>query len=66
MTNLDELERLEAAATKGPWRDTSGKGSGVVSSADCAVYLNVRTCELDDTVARWQADAAFIAAIFTR
>ena len=65
MTNLDKLEKLERAATKGPWHDASGKGSAVVSAPgeNCAVYLNVRAVELDETVARWQADAALIVAL---
>lgn len=63
--NLEELEELERKATKGPWHDASGKGSAVVSAPgeNCAVYLNVRTVELDETVARWQADAALIVAL---
>jgi len=62
----EELRRLAEAATPGPWRAANGKGSAVVVTDDpqhnCAIYLNVRTCEHDETVERWQADARLIAA----
>jgi hypothetical protein len=55
---------LLKAATPGPWSNSSGKGTGAVSSraAGCAIYQNIRTVEIPETVARWQADAALIAA----
>lgn len=57
MTDLDII----TAATPGPWRAANGKGSASVACGDCAIYVNVRTCEVDECVARWQADARFIA-----
>lgn len=62
----EALARCEAA-TPGPWRNSSGKGSGAVSSnaAGCAIYINTCGVELRDTVERWHLDAAFIAAART-
>lgn len=67
MTNaeLQHLRSLCERATPGPWRAIHGRGSGTVQAKDCAIYINVRRSEdeyLDETVARWQRDAAFIAA----
>lgn len=64
---LAELRRLCEAATSGPWKANCGTGAASVSSkaAGCAVYINVRTVEIDDTVKRWQADATFIATART-
>ena len=47
--------------TPGPWRTANGKGVASVKAADCAIYINVRTVETDECVARWQADARLIA-----
>jgi hypothetical protein len=65
----DELAAAKAlvdAATPGPWSAANGKGSACVRTEDratsCAIYLNVRTCEVDECVERWHRDAAFIAA----
>jgi hypothetical protein len=61
--DLDAILARASAATPGPWENSSGKGTGAVSapSSHCAVYQNIRTVEIDDTVSRWQADATFIA-----
>lgn len=61
---INELLALCERASKGPWTDASGKGSAVVRSEaeGCAIYINVRSVEVPEAVARWQADAAFIAA----
>lgn len=68
----DEIKRAKElceAATAGPWRAANGTGSAsVVCEAvgvHCAIYINVRTCEVDECVRRWQADARFIAAART-
>lgn len=64
----DDIQRglaLCEAATPGPWRAISGKGSATVQAQDVAVFINVRRFEgeyIDETVTRWQADAAFIAS----
>ena len=61
-----KLRELAEAATPGPWRDANGNGAASVvsehSDYGCQIYLNVRTCEIADTVNRWKADARFIAA----
>ena len=51
----------DAAMTPGEWRTANGRGSASVTCDDCAIYINVRTVEIDDTVKRWHADAAGIA-----
>lgn len=66
----NRLRALAINATPGRWRAANGKGSAMVVTDDpehdCAIYLNVRTCEVEDTVKRWQADAKFIAAVGPR
>ena len=59
---IDKLEELARKATRGPWRAANGQGSASVACKDCAIYINVRTCEVDECVERWQADARYIAA----
>lgn len=49
--------------TPGPWRAANGKGVASVKGPECAIYLNVRTVEVDDCVQRWQADARVIENI---
>jgi hypothetical protein len=51
-----------SAHTPAPWRAVVGKGYASVKGPDCAIYINLRTVETDDCVARWQADARLIAA----
>lgn len=65
MTKLD-LPAIRAVcdgATPGPWETGNGRGSAVVRSVPekCAIFINVRTVEVEDCVARWQRDAEFIA-----
>ena len=66
LPNLSALRALAEKATPGPWKTASGKGSASVRTEhpeyNCAIYLNVRTCEIEESVKRWQSDAAFIAA----
>lgn len=69
MTN-DEAKAAKAraeAATPGPWKNTSGNGSGSVSAPTegCAVYVNAGAFADAGTVRRWKRDAAFIAAART-
>lgn len=53
--------------TPGEWRAANGKGSACVRADDpevaCAIYLNVRTVEVDECVERWQRDARSIASL---
>jgi hypothetical protein len=65
--DLAAAKALCDRATPGPWKAANGKGAASVTSneARCAIYINVRTCEVDECVARWQADARFIAAART-
>ncbi len=61
--DLAALRKIERLATPGPWRAAPGKGAAqVVAKEGHAIYINVRTCEHDDTVKQWQADARFIAS----
>lgn len=63
MTDLDELERLAAAASSGPWRPSSWKEARFVTKAD-GVCLWDETGALDGAgePEMAEADAAFIAA----
>jgi hypothetical protein len=61
MTSLTTRARaaLEGITGDGDWQATGGRGSASVRSPSerCSTYLNVRTVEVDDCVARWQRDA---------
>lgn len=66
MSNKEKMEgapeKAAPAHTAGPWRAANGKGSAAVKGPDCAIYVNVRTVETPECVARWQADAVRIVA----
>lgn len=57
---LIQWRQLDAKRTQGEWHVANGKGSASVAADDCAIYVNVRTVEIDETVERWQADARAI------
>jgi hypothetical protein len=57
-----DLRSLLQAGTPRPWRTGNGKGAAAVKAKDCAIYINVRTCEVDECVKRWQEDARLIVA----
>ena len=60
-TDLDELDRLRAAATQGEWR-APAKVNIAVHADDCAIYVNRPVGdEAPETRARWDADARWIA-----
>ena len=62
----DKARQICEAATPGPWRTANGNGAASVVTEHpdyaCQIYLNVRTCEIKDTVDRWKRDATFIAS----
>ena len=59
--DLDELDRLRAAATQGEWR-APAKVNIAVHADDCAIYVNRPVGdEAPETRARWDADARWIA-----
>src|SRR5688572_26803887 len=60
-TLLARIEALSKNATPGPWRFANGKGVASVKASDCAIYINLRTVEIDECVARWHRDAELIA-----
>lgn len=61
------LDVADREMTPGEWRAANGKGSACVRADDpevaCAIYLNVRTVEVDECVERWQRDARSIASL---
>lgn len=63
-----ELRALLEKATPGPWKDAPGSRSAAVYSkaVDAAIYINVdreSVGVIAETVDRWKADAALIAAL---
>lgn len=56
--NLDEIERLEAQATPGPWQASTSEGDVFVNGADMSSFV----CHLGTEAPDGMADAAFIAA----
>jgi len=65
MTRIADVAREavehDGSRTPGDWRAVKGRQAASVVAKDCAVYINVDSVVIDDTVKRWQADAAFIA-----
>ncbi len=64
-SELQHWREVCEKATGAPWRTANGNGAASVVSEHpdfgCQIYLNVRTCEIKDTVDRWKRDARFIA-----
>jgi hypothetical protein len=63
----EELERLLAAATPGPWKHIPGKRMVFVVAPECHVYSNRDNDDGEgphhpNTIKRWNADAALIVA----
>lgn len=63
--NTEDLKKLLAEATPGPWKVCPGKNAVWVTANDCHVYSNVDKADSPhhpDTIQRWKADAALIVA----